>query len=218
MGGSIVHTAGTNAARFDALANEWDNDPRRVFMAQKIARAMRHALEPAGSESALELGAGTGLVTLIMARHVARLTAVDVSTGMLEVLRAKCSAKHLANVDTVAGGLPDAIPPASYDLIYASMLLHHIPDVPGLLRALFGHLVPGGRIALADLDAEDGGFHGDAEGVAHQGFDRDVLAGWLHDAGFTAPQWSTAHTVQRQADDGSVREYPIFLAVARRPA
>lgn len=213
-----MHTAESNATRFDALANEWDGDPRRVFMAQKIARAMRHVLEPDGSESALELGAGTGLVTLIMARHVARLTAIDVSTGMLEVLRAKCAAKHLSNVETIAGGLPEAIPPASYDLIYASMLLHHISDVPGLLGGLFGRLVPGARIALADLDAEDGGFHGDVEGVAHHGFDRDVLTGWLHDAGFTAPQWSTAHTVQRQADDGSVCDYPIFLAVARRPA
>lgn len=210
--------ADANAARFDALANDWDSDPRRVFMAQKIARAMRHALEPGGSETALELGAGTGLVTLIMARHVAHLTALDVSTGMLEVLRAKCAAKHLANVDAIAGGLPEAIPSARYDLIYASMLLHHIADVPGLLSVLFEHLVPGGRVALADLDAEDGGFHGDVEGVAHHGFARDVLAGWLHDAGFTVPQWSTAHTVQREADDGSVREYPIFLAVAQRPA
>jgi ubiquinone/menaquinone biosynthesis C-methylase UbiE len=210
--------ADVNAARFDALANEWDSDPRRVFMAQKIARAMRHALAPSGNEIALELGAGTGLVTLIMARHVAHLTALDVSTGMLEVLRAKCAAKHLENVDTIAGSVPEAIPPARYDLIYASMLLHHISAVPALLGVLFGHVVPGGRVALADLDAEDGSFHGDAEGVAHHGFDRDVLAGWLRGAGFTAPQWSTAHTVQREGDDGSVRDYPIFLAVSQRPA
>lgn len=208
----------TNIARFDALAGAWDSDPQRVFMAQKIARAMRNALAPSGNEQALELGAGTGLVTLIMARHLARVTALDASAGMLDVLRAKCAAKQLANVAVVAGGVPQAIPAARYDLIYASMLLHHVADVPALLGVLFDHLAPGGRVALADLDTEDGSFHGDAEGVAHHGFDRATFAIWLRGAGFAEPQFSTAYTVQREADDGSRREYPIFLAVAQRPA
>lgn len=207
-----------NVARFDALANEWDRDPQRVFMAQKIARAMRGVLAPTGSECALELGAGTGLVTLIMARHLARVTALDASAGMLDVLRAKCAAKQLGNVEIVAGSVPQAIPAAHYDLIYASMMLHHVVDVPTLLGVLFDHLAPAGRIALADLDAEDGSFHGEAGGVAHHGFDRATFATWLRGAGFAEPQFSTAHTVQREGDDGSVCEYPIFLAVAQRPA
>lgn len=207
-----------NVERFDALANEWDKDQQRVFMAQKIARAMRNALAPAGSETALELGAGTGLVTLIMARHLKQVTALDASAGMLEVLRAKCAAKHLENVEIIHGDVPQAIPAARYDLIYASMMLHHIADVPALLNVLFDHLAPHGRVALADLDTEDGSFHGDAKGVAHHGFDRAVFATWLRNAGFGEPQFTAAHTVQREADDGSMREYPIFLAVAERPA
>lgn len=208
----------TNIARFDALAGAWDSDPQRVFMAQKIARTMRNALAPSGNEQALELGAGTGLVTLIMARHLAQVTALDASAGMLDVLRAKCAAKQLANVGIIAGHVPQAIPAARYDLIYASMLLHHVVDVPALLGVLFDHLLPGGRIALADLDTEDGSFHGDVEGVAHHGFDRATFATWLRGAGFAEPQLNTAYTVQREADNDSVREYPIFLAVAQRPA
>lgn len=207
-----------NIARFDALANAWDSDPQRVFMAQKIARAMRNVLAPSGNEQALELGAGTGLVTLIMARHLAQVTALDASAGMLAVLRAKCAAKQLANVAIVAGHVPQAIPAVHYDLVYASMLLHHVVDVSALLGVLFDHLAPGGRVALADLDTEDGSFHGDAEGVAHHGFDRATFATWLRGAGFAEPQFSTAYTVPREADDGSMREYPIFLAVAQRPA
>lgn len=205
-----------NVERFDALANEWDNDPQRVFMAQKVARAMRNALAPAGTETALEFGAGTGLVTLIMARHLARVTALDASAGMLDVLRAKCAAKHLENVDVITGNVPQAMPANRYDLIYASMVLHHVADVPALLGVLFDHLAPNGRVALADLDTEDGSFHGAAKGVAHHGFDRATFATWLRDAGFAEPQFTTAHTVQRAADDGSMHEYPIFLAVARR--
>lgn len=211
-------SADANNERFDALANEWDNDLQRVFMAQKIARAMRNALAPTGTETALELGAGTGLVTLIMARHLKQVTALDASAGMLDVLRAKCAAKHLDHIEAIHGSVPQAIPAARYDLIYASMMLHHIVDVPALLGVLFDHLAPHGRVALADLDTEDGSFHGDAQGVAHHGFDRATFATWLRAAGFAEPQITTAHTVQRETDDGGMREYPIFLAVAQRPA
>ena len=39
-------------------------------------------------------------------------------------------------------------------------------------------LVPGGRLALSDLDSEDGTFHSaEAEGIHHLGFDRDGLVG-----------------------------------------
>ena len=42
-----------NVERFNTIASEWDNDPGRVLMAQKVARAMRTALSPTGQEHAL---------------------------------------------------------------------------------------------------------------------------------------------------------------------
>lgn len=206
-----------NTQRFDTLAAEWDNDPRRVLMAQKIARAMRAALGPDGHERALELGAGTGLVTLLMAGKLAHVTAMDASAGMLEVLRRKCVLKRLGQVEALPGSVPADLPAGPFDLIYSSMTLHHVEDVPGLLRQLFARLVPGGRVALADLDAEDGSFHGDAAGVVHHGFKREVLADWLRDAGFVDGVFTTAYTVQRDGDDGRRHDYPIFLVIAEKP-
>jgi SAM-dependent methyltransferase len=124
---------------------------------------------------------------------------------------------HLANVDVVEGSVPEQLPDLRFDLVYSSMTMHHVEDVPGLLRALTRHLNPGGRLALADLDAEDGGFHREAQGVVHHGFARDVMGGWLHDAGFADVAFSTAWTMRREATDGAARDYPIFLAVARKP-
>src|SRR5690606_12222852 len=103
-------------------------------------------------------------------------------------------------------------------LIYSSMTLHHVEDVQGLLKTLAHHLRPGGRVALADLDAEDGGFHREATGIAHHGFARDTFARWLRDAGFDNVHLSTAFSARRESDDGSMREYPIFLAVASKPS
>ncbi|MEO6778240.1 MAG: methyltransferase domain-containing protein, partial [Gemmatimonadaceae bacterium] len=78
-----------NVERFNTIASEWDSNPGRVLMAQTVAQAMRAALSPTGEERALEFGAGTGLVTLLMAPSLAHVTALDSSQGMLDVLRQK---------------------------------------------------------------------------------------------------------------------------------
>jgi putative AdoMet-dependent methyltransferase len=89
-----------------------------------------------------------------------------------------------------------------------------VADTAALLRALHDHLAPGGRLALADLDTEDGDFHpANAEGVFHAGFDRDALRGLLEAAGFVGVAFETACTVQREGKD-----YPIFLVTAARAA
>lgn len=206
-----------NRERFDALAPQWDSDPQHVFMAQKIARAMRQALNPQGHERALEFGAGTGLATLLMARSVAHITAMDASGGMLAVLSDKCRLKGLEQVEILQGQVPEQLPDAEFDLIYSSMTLHHIQDVPGLLAALFQRLKPGGQLALADLDKEDGSFHSDHSGVAHRGFERELVGQWLAEAGLVDAEFSTAFTVQRLDEEGQERQFPIFLVTARRP-
>ncbi|HEX7348635.1 MAG TPA: hypothetical protein VF264_03150, partial [Rhodanobacteraceae bacterium] len=52
----------------------------------------------------------------------------------------------------------------------------------------------------------------------HHGFERATFGAWLGAAGFVDVRFSTAFTVQREREDGSRQAYPIFLAVARKPA
>lgn len=212
-----MDTSQANVERFNTIAAEWDSDPGRVLMAREVAQAMHVALSPTGQEQALEFGAGTGLVTLLMAPGLAHVTALDSSAGMLDVLRQKCERQQLTQVETIEGLVPDQLPDVHYDLIYSSMTMHHVDDVPALLRTLADHVKPGGRVALADLDAEDGSFHGEAKGVVHHGFARETLGNWLRDAGFSDVQFSTAFTVSREGESGVTQDYPIFLVIASRP-
>ncbi len=212
-----MDTKQANVERFNTIASQWDSDPGRVRMAQKVARAMLTALSPTGQEQALEFGAGTGLVTLLMAPKLAHVTALDSSAGMLDVLRQKCEMKQLSQVETIEGMVPDQLPDAQYDLIYSSMTMHHVDDVPALLKTLADHVKPGGRVALADLDAEDGGFHSEAKGVVHHGFARETFGNWLREAGFADVQFSTAFIVRREGEGGAAQDYPIFLAIAGKP-
>jgi hypothetical protein len=93
-------------------------------------------------------------------------------------------------------------------------MLHHVEDTAAALAAMRALLATGGRIAVADLDTEDGSFHtAEAEGIHHQGFDRGDLGRLAEAAGFADIAFRTATTIE---DEG--RRYPLFLLTARAGA
>ncbi len=208
--------AAEGRARFDRAAAEWDANPGRVALARAVVAALRQAVPLRADLQVLDFGAGTGLVTLGLSPHVAHLTAMDTSREMLRMLDEKLKALKIANVQTSFCDIANAaLPAAKFDLIVSSMVLHHLPDVPRALQHLRASLRPGGWIALADLDAEDGTFHADKAGVFHQGFDREEVRRWFQAAGFTDTAAREAHRIVRPAADGSAREYSVFLVTGR---
>lgn len=206
-----------NTERFDRLAADWDEKPGHAARAAGVAQAIRPAIALPANGRALEFGCGTGLVTLALAPQLGHVTGMDGSSGMLDVLRRKCIDRHIANVRTLLGNVPADLPDERFDLITSTLTLHHVADTASLLRVLFEHLTPGGYVALADLDAENGTFHEDDTGVAHHGFVRADVERMLRTAGYADIRLSTAWTVHKLGSDGIERDYPIFLAVAQRP-
>jgi 2-polyprenyl-3-methyl-5-hydroxy-6-metoxy-1,4-benzoquinol methylase len=140
---------------------------------------------------------------------VAGISAVDVSDAMLEQLAAKPELQ--GKVEALCHDLTLEALDRRFDLIVSAMALHHVEDTALLLRRFAEHLNPGGGIALADLDAEDGSFHEPGtEGVYHQGFERESLAASLRAAGFEQIAFTTAHTITKDAG----RSYTVFLLTA----
>lgn len=108
-------------------------------------------------------------------------------------------------------------PPArQYDLICTQMTLHHVEDVDAVLRAFGAMVRPGGYVCIADLDTEDGSFHG-ADFKGHRGFARAALKARAEAAGLTPCSCDTCHVLRRTRGAG-VREYSLFLLVCRREA
>jgi SAM-dependent methyltransferase len=197
---------------FADKASDYDHKPMPLQIAEKMGPALltRLALRP--DLTVLDFGAGTGLVSSRLAPHVGRILAVDVSPAMLAQLAAK--PELAGKVEPICQDLLTTPLGRQVELVVSAMALHHIPDTAGTLRALHDHLLPGGQLALADLDREQGDFHPpETEGVHHHGFDRAELLALLAQAGFVEAVIDTACEVDR---DG--RPYPIFLATARRPA
>ncbi|MFH1036101.1 MAG: class I SAM-dependent methyltransferase [Pseudomonadota bacterium] len=202
---------------FDKVAASWDQEPRRVNLARDVATAIMAAIPLAPDMAVMDFGCGTGLLSLFLLPQVARVTGVDTSRGMLEALEAKIAAQKLANLSTYLDPQEGQALPGGYDLIVSSMTLHHVPEVPALLARLVAALKPGGRLALADLDPEEGQFHPDATGVFHNGLERAWLADQMRQAGLTQVQERTAATMNKPARDGNLRDFSIFLITGGVP-
>lgn len=199
---------------FDSHAATWDDDPDKVRRARAVAEAIRAAVPVTPDMHLLEYGCGTGLLGLALAPHLARLTLADASEGMLEVLGRKLAAGAAPNASALRLDLEhDPLPAERYHLACSLLTLHHVHDLDRVLTQLRAALRPGGTLCVADLDAEDGSFHGHGADV-HPGFDRGALAARLLAAGFAAPAFTTVHEITRTID-GRERRFGVFLAVAR---
>jgi len=102
----------------------------------------------------VDLGTGTGQFALEAASVCARLVAVDVSSVMLDRLRAKVSASTLANVEVVqAGFLTYDHCGGPADFVYSRYALHHLPDFwkTVALERIHRILRPGGVLRLWDV-------------------------------------------------------------------
>ena len=197
---------------FDARASTWDEDPGRLQLAADIFSAIEKQIPLQPGFAALDYGCGTGLLTFALAPRVRRITAVDSSRGMLDRLAQKQQSSGLLNIDLLQSDFSThPLPSGAYDLLTTAMTLHHVANVEQILRQFFSLLAPGGFLALADLDTEDGTFHSNSEGIHHFGFDRDTLARQLEACGFGNLHFTTASRIQKHG-----RTYPVFLATAQK--
>ncbi len=195
---------------FKEKAGDWDANELRKKMSNAIGSSILQNVKLNTQMTVIDFGAGTGLISSQIAPHVKKITAVDVSESMLQKLISKEELK--GKVEILCQDITVNPIGIEYDLIMSAMAMHHVKDTDNMIQKFADHLKPGGQIALADLDTEDGGFHATpTEGVFHQGFNREEFARKLENVGFTDIKFLTAHVAERR--NGS---YPIFLALGRR--
>jgi len=147
----------------DRIRNFWDADAAGYdqissHYPQSAAEwaAWRGALEhllPAAPSRVLDVGAGTGFLSLIVAGLGHTVTAVDLSERMLDRLAAKASAQQLTV--TTIHARADEVPRTDFDVVMSRHLLWTLPDPEGTLRA-WRAAAPGGRLLLVESVWGDG--------------------------------------------------------------
>lgn len=112
-------------------------------------RLLARAGQIAGAD-VLELGCGTGDLTLQLLAHGAKLTALDLSEGMVAVASKRVdrygrAAAHFVVAPVESCGLASE----SYDLVIGKWILHHA-DIGGAAREIRRVLRPGGRAVFLE--------------------------------------------------------------------
>ena len=142
------------------MTKNWD---AFVVHAEEVARTegFRHLRDrivelaaPTESDVVVDIGSGTGLLTLELAPRVAQVWAVDIAPAMGEYLRTKAASAGLTNVEAAtssAVSLP--LVDGSADIAVSNYCFHHLDD-DGKRRALAEVrrvLRPGGRLVFGDM-------------------------------------------------------------------
>lgn len=213
----MTHTQPTklDAAHFDSKARQWDDNPVFRERGLKIADAIRKAVPLHRHMNALDYGCGTGLLSFPLKDELGTILLADSSGGMLDVVNEKIAALGVTSMATLQLDLmADPAPSERFDLIVTAMTLHHVPDTDHILRIFHDLLQPGGYLCIADLDQEDGSFHG-IEVDVHHGFDQADLGRRAAQAGFSDMQFQTVFSIAKEHATGT-QDYPVFLMTARR--
>ncbi len=198
---------------FDDKAAEWDMNPVHLERSKAIAEILVKAIPNGQHMTALEFGAGSGILSLLLREQLKEITLMDSSAGMINVIKDKIASGGFDHLKPVHLDLEKESYTGEYDLIFSQMALHHVADIDGILQKFNSLLNPGGFLAIADLYPEDGSFHGDGF-TGHLGFDPEILATNLSAHGFRDVSYQECFVIKKAMDNGETKAYPIFLITA----
>jgi arsenite methyltransferase len=110
-------------------------------------------------ERVLDLGSGGGIDVLLSARRVGPsgfVYGVDMTDEMLTLARANAAQAGAVNVEFRHGNIEAVpLPDAAVDVVISNCVINLSTDKPAVLAEMFRVLVPGGRIGITDVVAED---------------------------------------------------------------
>lgn len=193
---------------FAHKSKSWDMSSKRVKNAKAIASSILNNINLNREMEVMDFGAGTGLLSYFVAPKVGTIVAVDSSPSMLEQFKEK-SPEFACKTEIIQKDLSRESIDRVFDGVISSMTIHHVEDTTALFSKFYTMLKPGGFIAIADLDSEDGTFHSEDTGVHHHGFEREILNNIAKNTGFSEINFDTVSIIKKPH-----REFPVFLMTA----
>jgi 2-polyprenyl-3-methyl-5-hydroxy-6-metoxy-1,4-benzoquinol methylase len=117
-------------------ARRYDEHVKRRWQTPDSSRSfVLSCLQATPGATVLDIGAGTGVWTVFLARHARRVTAVDPSPAMLEILEENLAAEKIDNVEIIQGKWPE-VKVAPHDYSICAHAMYGYPDLPAFVRAM----------------------------------------------------------------------------------
>ncbi len=136
----------------EATTRLLDNAYQGADVTRRRAANLR-ALSPVPGDTILDLGCGSGLLSIELARAVGaggRVVGLDPSDDMLSAARARCA--EFDTIDLIEGtaeNLPFA--ENEFDKAVSLQVFEYFSDARPALRELYRVLRPGGRLVIGDM-------------------------------------------------------------------
>jgi ubiquinone/menaquinone biosynthesis C-methylase UbiE len=119
-----------------------------------VTAAVLAAAAPGSGDQVVDLGCGTGQLSIPLAERGARVLAVDVSQAMIGRLEANARDRSVGGIEAIALPIENlSLPSESVDLVVTSYALHHLrdSDKSRVVSAAYRWLRPGGSLLVADM-------------------------------------------------------------------
>ncbi len=202
---------------FDKVAEQYDIEKRQHNEAKLSFDYIKKYIPLNKQFHVLDIGCGTGILTLKVATQVKTLVAVDNSQGMLDVLDKKIKQQNIKNVRTLFHDITkNNLPFRNFDLVFSTKTIHHIYDIDDFFKYVYSILDENGYVCIIDLLPEDGSFHSEMhDGIKHLGFEKDFIFDSIKRAGFNNITVEKIYDIKKERNNKIVK-YPLFIAVGQK--
>jgi SAM-dependent methyltransferase len=136
----------SQAATFDDGADHGLRDPR----VRDAWRRLLVAHLPPAPAAVADIGCGTGSLSVLLAAEGYAVTGLDFAPAMIKAARAKARAADVSARFVLSDAAVPALPPGSFDVVFARHVLWAMPDVDQALAGWLRLLLPGGTLVLVE--------------------------------------------------------------------
>lgn len=201
---------------FNEIAQQW-NAMRQKYFNQDIRPMLLERIDFKG-KSVIDLGAGTGYLSLELAKHARVVFAIDQSQNMLEQIKARADRQNLSNVFTLISDVNSiSFHSNQIDIVTMNMALHHIQDPVLIIREIHRLLNEEGIVVISDVMKHEGAWAKKEMHDVWLGFDKNQIEIWLETNGFIEIDFvETKYQAVASSSTGDTINPNIFIVTARK--
>ena len=157
---TMKHDTKDNREWFQEWANEYDNTLGKLKRHHKLLDLVVKSSGIKKDNHILDIGCGTGLLSLkFLDKTDCTITAIDSSPHMLRIFREKIEKYNLAEKIHCEQTLAEDMDfkPDQFDIIAATVSLHHVKFKEPVIKNIYASLKGGGRFVMGEIDMDTTG-------------------------------------------------------------